>query len=277
MKKISIFISLFVVLILNSCNEKTIEIPPFELPETDKVVLIEELTGVQCTNCPNGAKVIRGIEETYGDNVIAIAIHAGGLSDPLDVSKYDLRSEDGDKLLDIITNSGKPSTAINRVFFDDQDDMAVGSVANWNNYIIKELEKENLLFIDLDIEFDTTTREVEMLLAISPIKDLTYEYKLNIAITESKIIDAQKSGTDTILDYEFNNVLRDMITAFDGESIGSNLKKNTVIKKSFTYQIPDEDNGLWTAENIKIVAFVTGGKDSPNYPVLNATEKHLVE
>ena len=77
-------------------------------------------------------------------------------------------------------------------------------------------------------------------------------------------------------EYEFENVLRDMVTPFDGEFVGSDLKAGDKIVKDFTFTLPQDDN-LWVAENVNLVAFVTGGEDNAALPVLNAVKKRVVE
>lgn len=44
--------------------------------ETTKHVVIEESTGQQCPNCPQGVLAIENLEKLYGEQVIPIAIHS---------------------------------------------------------------------------------------------------------------------------------------------------------------------------------------------------------
>ncbi len=268
---------IFFTLILSSCcNELPVEIPKFTPPETDKVVLIEELTGVQCTNCPDGATVIRNMEQKYEGQVVSIAIHAGSLSDTMKTSKYDLRCEDGIKLEKNWSYLGKPAAAIDRVVFEEPD-IPVSGYTSWQAYVEEEFKKDNVLSITTTTGYDSLTRELKVFVSVIPLVDLTGNFKLNVALTESHIIDAQKLGDGSInQNYEFNNVLRDMLTPWDGQSIGSGLKKDEIILKSFSYTLPEDEN-LWKPENIKVVAFVTGGEESDMRPVLNAVERKIIE
>lgn len=275
MKKIIFSLILFTI-IISSCSEKPVEIPIFTPPETDKVVLIEELTGVECINCPDGAKVIRSIEQKYPGKVISIAIHAGELAHKLESSKYDLTCEDGDKLEGSWSYLGKPAAVINRVVFEE-DGLPISGYGIWENYVAIELEKENVINLNLSTAFNEDNRELTLNIGIVPLKDLTGAFKLNVAITESHIIDAQAlKGGSIDEEYEFDNVLRDMITSFDGDDIGSSFVKNSLVSKSFTYTVPESD-GLWIPENLRVVAFVTDGEDGPFATVLNASESNIIE
>lgn len=277
MKHINIILYLFIVLILNSCTEKVIILPQPVIPSSDKILLIEELTGVECKNCPDGANVIKAIEETYPHKVITIAIHAGSLTHPLASSKYDLKSEDGSKLEKTWLYPSKPAAAFNRQQYADQDGIPVAGYSNWQTYAGDELEKDNVIFCSVFVNFNSNTRELNAEVTLIPEKDLAGSFNINLFVTESKIIDSQLQPNGSVMeDYVFENVLRDIITPFDGELIGSDLKENITIKKTFSYTLPVSDD-LWVAENIKVVAFVTGGIDSPASPVLNAAETHIIE
>ena len=54
--------------------------------KTEKAVLIEDFTGMNCVNCPNAAEEIQKIQTAYGaEKIIAVAVHGEmpGLSGPL--------------------------------------------------------------------------------------------------------------------------------------------------------------------------------------------------
>lgn len=275
MKKLIFSLILFTIL-FSSCTEKEVIIPVYTPIETDKVVLIEELTGVECINCPDGAATIRSIEHNYEGKIITIAIHAGQLTEPLESSKYDLTCEDGIKLESSWSYLGKPAAAINRVEFEAPD-IPVSGYNSWQQYVETELDKENVINLNLSTNYNIETREISINLGIIPVVDMTGKFKLNIVLTESHIVDSQlrKNGS-TDEEYEFDNVLRDMITSYDGEDIGSTFVKNSLISKSFKYTLPESD-GLWIPENIRVVAFVTEGEDGPFSIVLNAAESHIIE
>lgn len=267
----------FLTLIFTSCcNELPVDIPKFTPPETDKVVLMEELTGVRCINCPDGATTIRNIEQKYEGQVISIAIHAGSLTEPLESSKYDLRCEDGINLEKSWSYLGKPAAAIDRVVFEEPD-IPVSGYTAWQQYVEEEFKKENVLSLTTTTNYDSDTRKLEVNVSIIPLVNLAGNYKLNVALTESHIVDAQTLSNGSVkMDYEFDNVLRDMITPWDGQSLGADLKKDDIILKSFSYTLP-EDGDLWKPENIKVVSFVTGGDESDLALVINASESKITE
>jgi len=275
MKKI---LSLFILFgFFYSCTEKVIEIPEFNPPETNKVVLIEELTGVKCINCPGGAKTIKGLEKKYEGKVISLAIHAGDLSEPYPENKYDLRCEDGIKLESKLQPYiGKPAAAIDRIQIEAETGIPISGYGGWAAEVEKSLNEENVLNMGDTITYDHNTREIKVYISIFPLKDLDGNFKLNVALTESNIVDLQVEKEGLNENYVFDNVLRDMLTPFDGENLGSDLKKNVLLNKVYTYTLPESD-GTWIPENMKIIAYVTGGIEDSFYPVLNAVEGHIIQ
>jgi hypothetical protein len=60
-------------------NDRLIYVKP---AEAGRAVLIEDFTGQNCKNCPNGTTIINDIIKTHGeDKVIAVGIHSGPLSE----------------------------------------------------------------------------------------------------------------------------------------------------------------------------------------------------
>lgn len=273
-----IFYLLLLSLIFSSCcgDEIPVKIPEFQLNETQKVVLVEELTGVHCINCPDGAITLRNIEKKYEGRISVIAIHAGDLSEPFSNSKYDLRCEDGINIEKGWTYLGKPAAVIDRVIFEEPD-VPVSGHTSWEQYIEQQLSEENVINIEAAIDFDTISRKGKLNIGVIPLKDLNGQFKLYAALTEDHIIDLQIRKNGSIDEnYEFENVLRDMITPHYGFEIGNFLKKNTVISKTFDFSVPESD-GTWIPKNMNVVAFISADIDNTYEKVKNAVKVKLIK
>ena len=101
-----------------SCDTPTIAPTP---NSTVKKVLLEEFTGVRCVNCPQAQTEIKNLqsEGVYGDNLIAISYHAGFFSNPYNESQFDLRTTEGEEILNFLeTPLGFPSGVVNRRVFE---------------------------------------------------------------------------------------------------------------------------------------------------------------
>ena len=278
MMKNFIILFSFLSLFFYSCcgDEIPVVIPEFVVPETEKVVLIEELTGVNCINCPDGATTLNNIEKQYPGKIAVIAIHAGDLSEPFENSKYDLRCEDGINIEKGWTYLGKPAAAIDRVIFEDGE-VPVSGYSSWQAYIQNQLDEENIINIEATTNFDTLSRTGKLIISITPLKDLIGKFKLYAALTEDHIVDLQIRKNGSIDEnYEFENVLRDMITPFDGFEISNNLYKNTVVSNTYDFSLPNSD-GTWIVKNMNIVAFVTADIGNTYEKVKNTKKVKLLK
>lgn len=139
-------ILLFAIAILFfGCSEEPIMIPEFEVPVTNRVVLIEDLTGVRCPNCPKGAKAIENIISNLEGKVVAVGIHGTFLTKPIEgnvASKYDFRNPKSIELEEYLKPFlGKPSVQINRRFFEGELYTSVDFIDQWQSYVEQELNR----------------------------------------------------------------------------------------------------------------------------------------
>jgi len=248
-------------------------VPEFVAPISDRVILLEELTGVRCPNCPAGSLKVEDLLQLFEGQIVAMAIHGDVLSEPLDESKYDFRSADAEELEHyLLPFWGKPAAAVNRIVSDGQQ--AFLNPDTWSGYIEAELAKEHVLDIQLSTTYDESTRALTVNMGIIPLKDMSGTFNISLAITESHIIDAQLNSTVVIPDFEHNHVFREMLTAVPGDFLASELTKNEVINKSFSFTLPTDDD-LWVAENCHVIGFVSLNEENSK-EVLQAAQAEVV-
>ncbi|MEE9438013.1 MAG: Omp28-related outer membrane protein [Saprospiraceae bacterium] len=277
MKNIIVLL-VIVAALFSACEEKPVIIPEFIPIETGKVLLAEELTGVRCPNCPAGSARLETISDKFPGNVIIVGIHGIDLAKPLDESKYDFRNEDA-AALEVYLKPflGKPAAYFNRVKFENLGG-EFGSIfqGQWEGVVEEELNKPQVTHIAIDKSYDTNTRVLEITITVSPIIDIPGEIKLSLMLTESEIEDAQDDQFEIVEDYTHEHVLRDVITTFNGDFFADGLTKGENVKKSYTYTVPESDDGLWRAEHIDIVAFVAN-TEGESEEVLQATTEPLLD
>jgi len=262
---------IFSILVISSCQEQMVQIEDFQLPITDRVVLIEELTGVKCPNCPAGSSELSRIIDLYEGKVIGVGIHGKFLTTPLDNSAFDFRNEFAEDIEKSFSWLGKPSAVINRIHFDDQDFEGIDVPALWQGYVDAEFEKE--VEADLFIEkiYNESTRELEVKIRAVGRVDISEDINISIYLTESHIIDAQLDQVVNIPDYEHNHVMRTMLTSSSGDALAPSINTGEILTRSYTYTLPPED-GTWIAENMEVVAFI----HSPTH-VIQAAEAHVMD
>jgi hypothetical protein len=269
MKNIICF--LFCVLLISACEEQMVIIEDFQLPNSDRVVLIEELTGVKCPNCPAGSSELSRLIELYEGKVIGVGIHGKFLCTPLDNSAYDFRNEFAEELEKNLSWLGKPAAVINRIQFDDQDFEGIDVPALWQGYVEAEFEKVVEADLVLEKTYDPATRELEVRVRAVGRVDINEDLNVSVLLTESHIIDAQLDQTVNIPDYEHNHVMRTMLTSASGNALAPSLATGEIVTRTFSYTLPPED-GTWIADNMEVVAFI----HSPTH-VLQAAEAHVMD
>lgn len=278
MKKLVFFA--LVAFLFVACEEQLVMVPEFEAPPSDRVVLIEELTGVSCPNCPVGTAAIEQIKANYGKSVVAVGIHGEFLSWPTGENKYDFRNPEAEELENYLRPwQGKPAASINRIKHTD-DELSISTPAVWSNYIDIELEKEHVMNLIMETEYDEVTRELDITVTMFPLKDFSSSdnVHLSVMILESEIVDAQEDNSTIIKDFVHNHVLRTMLTSAKGNLIQQELKQNLPVVENFSFTIPLADEGdlLWIPEHMEVVAFAHK-VDGDTKDVLQAVEKKIIE
>jgi Outer membrane protein Omp28 len=256
--KIIVFV--IVAITIFSCNEIMLNIEDPVIPESGRIVLIEELTGASCPNCPKGSAALENIIAKYPGKVAVVGIHGQFLAEPIkNKSKYDFRNEKAKELENWFRPwYGKPAATINRILTEDpQEPYAISSPDLWLAEVEKELQKPHQMNILLAADYDESKRTIDLDVTVIPLVDLAGNFNISVYLTESNIIDAQSNGAVYVDDYKHKHVLMDMMTNATGDSFGSNLKANDIIKKKFpTYTLPVKE-GLHKPENMEVIVMVS--------------------
>lgn len=232
--------------------------------EVGRAVLIEDLTGQRCINCPTGTDIINGIIQTYGeDNVIAVGIHSGPLGFTGNSKRVGLMTDTGDEYYTYWangTNLGQPSAIFNR---------KKGPSDNLNNWAAEVgliiSEKANLS-IDITNAYDAKKRELTTKVGAFGVNG-TVNGKLQVWIVEDgiKAMQMMPDGSAN-QEYIHNHVFRAAVNGAWGEEV--TVKESETTSKDYSYVLPE----TWNADNISVVAFVYNGKG-----VENVAKKHIVE
>ena len=279
MKKIFLLPSLAALSLFSACKERAFEIP--DLSVGNRRVLVEEATGVRCSNCPDGAKTLASLQGTFaneGRELIVVSMHAAGnFSKPYTgnpANLYDFRSADAQALATYIGGlEGFPSAAINRKLLPNEPSLFVNPHTRWEGVIRTEFAKDYGLDLFLTNEFDQVTRQLNIKIDIVPDQTLTGDNRITVLITQDSIIDLQNEHEVFKPNYVHRHVLRDIVTAIEGDVITEPLATGAIIHKSFSVTLKPE----WAEKHCSVVAFINRGGNPNNKEVLQAAEKHVVE
>lgn len=266
--------TLLVISSLVSCHEQPVIIPPFEPVVSNRVVLIEELTGVKCPNCPSGAAKLEALRTLYPNNMVTVAVHGDFLSDPLPESKYDFRNADAKALEQKLGWLGKPAAVFNRIHFDDAEYQGIDDVELWQDYLETLLLEPQEVNLNVKSSYDENTGNATFdITGLSNIDEIN-DFKVVVMLTESEIEDAQENQGVIIEEYTHNHVLRKIVTDLDGLSFTNELKVGTPFSKTIFANLPETLDGQWNSEHIEVVAFITRVVDNENI-VIQAAQVEL--
>lgn len=262
------------VLLFGACEEREVVIPDFVPPTSDRVVLLEELSGVRCPNCPGGAAEIKRLENRYGDNFVAVAYYTEFLGFPLPESRFNFLTGQAEEIEDYLGQYlGKPAAAINRVIREDNT-MFNTSTGEWSGFVDEALQTDSEINMQGNSDFDADARSAEVEILVTPIRNLEGDYRLTVLATESKIIDAQLLPENVIdLDYEHNHIFRTFLSNLTGDQITQSLEQSRTLRFDYSFDL----EGEWVPENMHIVAFVEYQEGGRPKEVLQALEIPLVQ
>lgn len=261
--------------------------------QTVKRVVLEEGTGQDCPNCPQGILAIENLEDVYGDLFIPVSLHTYS-GDP-----YGTGFESYAAFLNI---TGYPSGTVNRtnqvpvgaMTSDENGNATFTSTAHpcWLDYVAAEME------ISADANFDIAKAKVEADSTIN--MTYKYQYALNVkgqnvnlftVILEDSLIGKQRnsygSNSDpllgewgqggkysaaTVRNYPFVDVVRGVVgDTFYGTAgyIQPNVEAGKEYTAEATFKLPAK---VLKAKNCKIVTMMI---DANSGKVINSARAKL--
>lgn len=216
-------------------------------------VLIEEFSGVKCVNCPAGSEAIENLVKIYKDQLVVLSIHAGFFARPYAESKFDFQTSDGNSLLTYLGEPfGYPSAVINRKKFPAESDIQLGQ-NQWAGFIASEAAQAPEIELKLNRIYNAATRQLQVEITTKTLEPIDgSDLRLSIALTESNIQDVQLDASGKVPNYNHKHVLRDFLTAYDGNPLPEAQKSGAIVNKTLTFILPES----WKGENCNIVAFI---------------------
>lgn len=202
-----------------------------------RAILVEEYTGQNCTNCPDGHQEIAKITASLGDSVVPVGIHASTLG--IDVP-LGLKTATGEEYYKKAGSPAMPTAVINL-----QTDPL--QVADWGNQINRLIINPTPFTVVADAQISGDTYNIKV--DFSSGED--YEGKLMVWICENDIIRKQIDHGTTVQNYVHNHVFRAAVTD-DIWGAPVSLKAHEAQSLSFNYPIDQ----YWAKANLYVVAFL---------------------
>lgn len=210
--------------------------PPIPEGKDTRFILLEDYTGMRCSNCPKAAAMALNLKEVYGERLITVSIHAGYFARPF--TGIDLRTEAGDAYDAYFKTTGNPQGVISRTPFKDK--MFFG-LDKWGE-AITAVPQKTFVGMDLKIDYTPENRSYNVSLDITKYQlGTTDSPDLILWLVEDNIITPQTMENGKwIYDYNQRHVLRGSLNGTWGESITlpSDLSNSIKIEKQ-GYVLPE--------------------------------------
>lgn len=214
-------------------------------------VFVEEFSGTWCGNCP---RILYGTEllKQQTSKAVVVQIHLFN-GDPFITSQ-------GNALAGNLGVNGVPTGRINRTI-------------NWSgpqyqnvNQVINEIRPSSPVGLALSSTLNNNTLNINVKMGFS---DLGINGKLMVYLVEDNLFHTQSNyssnlygGLSSIPNFEYDGVLRSVVSSLSGDAIGTVTNEVT---KSYSLPLPSV---ISATANAKIVAFLIDGNGS----VLNVRE-----
>ena len=261
----------FLVFLFSSCEE----LPPyidFTVPnETlidtsyidnnipapqDKMVLIEEFTGIACTWCPTGHQALYTLDSIYSGRLNIVSIHAGIYARP-DLINFniDLRTDAGDALGAMFNGlpAAFPSAVVDRVIFTGDQDLYDSNTGSWETRVSERLSENVPVNITVsNVNYDSQTGEIGAFVRLHYTINVDSTHFLSVFILEDSILTPQLNQGTWEQDYVQKHVLRDMLSSYQGDALNESLVSGRVFEKE--YKIALDSN--WNKDQCHILAVV---------------------
>ncbi len=271
MKNLSFLILLIFIGI--GCDEEPINIPPFEGIISDRVIFIEDLTGVKCPNCPKGTAKLEALRQLYPINFVTVGIHGGFLTDPLPESKYDFKNSDAEALESKLEWIAKPSAVFNRIKFEDQDFQGIDNVDFWQEYLERLMQEEHEVNLSFVTTFNATDGTLRVDITATPLVTKSGDFRVTLMLVENEIEDAQEYPDRIEEDYVHDHVMRKLMTNLDGDAISTEMVAGQELTKSITITLPETLDGSWDPVHMDVVGFISQNIDSKDIAMQGAKAK----
>jgi hypothetical protein len=271
----------------NETNQST---GPGNVDTTEHIrrVLVEDYTGHKCTACPQAAIEAENLINTFGEQVVVVAVHAGFFATPSTPSGapagsylVDFRTAAGNAYDSPtyfgISSIGNPNGMINRKDYNASSGDHVKSYGSWASEVSALLAKPAVADISITNTYDAATRSLSINAVSQFVSDTLTNgnYNLVVMITQDSISDWQLNGSTHVPDYIHRHVLRANVNGTWGENIvNGTITPTGTISKNYVYSLPTAYLGnACDASKCHVVAFIY---NVTNYEVIQAAEKKVI-
>lgn len=232
---------------------------------SQRFVILEEFTGHTCRACPDGARKIKQLVDTLGNQLIPIAIHATeNFAAPqpngnMYTTDFRVKGGHGEIYLQELNIQALPQGIVSRSTSSGRQ------INQWEGDINAIKNDAPKAIVSLKNYSTTNDTLVRVQVKIEWLETSSINYNLQVQLLESKVIDWQLDGSTNVPDYEHNFILRKVVNGTYGLPLQPAVVGNTeTIEYITTYE------SAWNVNNMESVVFVFDSDPNNNYEVIQA-------
>ncbi len=229
---------------------------PSEQAKSQRVVLLEEFTGVRCTNCPHAAKIAHDLLHIYPNNLIVVGLHGsntGSYGTPFEGAP-DFRVKGVEEIFEAMGGTanpgyvGYPFGMVNRMVFDNTE---FTNPDEWAAYVKAEMTKKPNFDIVISKNGNETSSSIDIKIDIKTLEEIDKNLSLVVQVVEDGVVAPQLNDGEVEHEYVHNGVLRSFVNGVWGEPHTAARLGNTISK---TYTINFDSK--WKKDNCSIIAYL---------------------
>ncbi len=257
MKKVLLSTAMFVLMAMSVIAQGEQFVPT---TVSNKNVILEEYTGINCGYCPDGHKIANQLATNNPGRVFPINIHVGSYAANTYTTTF------GTALMNQTGLDGFPSGTVNRhVFSGSVTALGRGEWSSACNTIMAQTSPVNIAARGT---LDWSTRVLSLTVQLYyTANEATSTNKLNVAIVQNNVLGSQSGSSlnpTQVVGSQYNHMhmFRGYITGQWGEEI-TTTTQGSFVEKTYTYTIPESlgsPNAITAKlQDLHFIAFVAQG------------------
>jgi len=242
-------------------------------------VLLEDLTGFRCPNCPAAADVAKQLKTVYCEDLVLGGVHctstfASPTTTPPDPLSSDFRTPAGEAYVSAFSPPGLPNGLVSRREFDGSQ--VVGD-DNWSSAVADILGQPAQFEITFQqVSYDTGTETLDLQVKVDALADTTGEHNVVVYLLEDDVIEGQEDNRvpgGVVYPYTHDHVLRDNINGTWGtQAFTGTITAGQTTTLTFNDYVLAAN--ILEPTNCSLVAYIYR---VDNDEVMQVSERHLVE
>ncbi len=232
-----------------------------------KAALIEDFTGIHCSNCPRGHSISAGMLQEHYDDVVVVGLHTGSFAQPMQ-GEPDFRLDECESYMNRFNISSFPTALVNRAPYNNNYTLGTNL---WEK--AARIQVDQIADVNLRIdraEFDVNTRVLKVKISGCFTAEPPVDPLITIWLTQSGLYGPQ-TGANMGSNYMHEHVLRMVLTDKWGDALPA-ITKGQVFTFEKDFVLPQSVREIpLTPGELELVAFVSQQKRE----ILNVTKAHL--